>query len=94
MALGFFVIALEFPLPQLKYLAIHRSIVFRIILLLFQTFLGILYYQVNFRSAIVQLQGIYIVSTGYECCYLVIYSCNVLHARTNTSRDDGRSKGE
>ncbi|KAF5380466.1 hypothetical protein D9615_004623 [Tricholomella constricta] len=45
MLLGMFIIALEFPLPQLKSLAIHRSIVLRIVLLLFQTFLTILFYQ-------------------------------------------------
>ncbi|KAG6850950.1 hypothetical protein H0H93_005819 [Arthromyces matolae] len=45
MMLGMFIIALEFPLPLLKKYAIHRSIVFRIVLLLFQTFLAILYYQ-------------------------------------------------
>jgi len=42
---GLLMIALEFPLPQLKALAIHRSIVLRIVMLLFQTFLAILYYQ-------------------------------------------------
>jgi len=45
MIMGLFIIALEFPLPQLKKLAIHRSIVLRIVLLLFQTFLTILFYQ-------------------------------------------------
>lgn len=45
MIVGLFMIALEFPLPQLKALAIHRSIVLRIVMLLFQTFLTILYYQ-------------------------------------------------
>ncbi|KAG6866746.1 hypothetical protein C0991_011405 [Blastosporella zonata] len=45
MILGMFIIALEFPLPLLKKLAIHRSIVLRIVLLLFQSFLTILFYQ-------------------------------------------------
>ncbi|KAG6831826.1 hypothetical protein H0H87_003745 [Tephrocybe sp. NHM501043] len=40
-----FMIALEFPLPPLKKFAIHRSIVLRIVLLLFQSFLAILFYQ-------------------------------------------------
>jgi len=44
-ALGIFMIALEFPLPQLKSLAIHRSIVLRTVLLLFQTFITVLFYQ-------------------------------------------------
>ncbi|GLB37653.1 hypothetical protein LshimejAT787_0407040 [Lyophyllum shimeji] len=45
MLLGMFMIVLEFPFPQLKSLAIHRSIVLRIVLLLFQTFITILFYQ-------------------------------------------------
>ncbi|KAL0956340.1 hypothetical protein HGRIS_002490 [Hohenbuehelia grisea] len=45
MILGLFLLALEFPLPPLKGLALHRSIVLRIVLLLFQVFLNILYYQ-------------------------------------------------
>lgn len=45
MALAFFMLALEFPLPQLKSLSIHRSIILRIVLLLFQTFFSILFYQ-------------------------------------------------
>ncbi|KAF8070670.1 ATP adenylyltransferase-domain-containing protein [Lyophyllum atratum] len=51
MILAMFILALEFPLPQLKSLAIHRSIVLRIVLLLFQTFLSILFYQVSFETA-------------------------------------------
>jgi len=45
MLLAFFIIAVDFPMPQLKSLAIHRSIVFRIVLLLFQVFFTILFYQ-------------------------------------------------
>ncbi|KAF4567599.1 hypothetical protein EYR40_006600 [Pleurotus pulmonarius] len=45
MLLGHLMLALEFPLPQLKGLAIHRSIVLRVVLLLFQTFLTVLFYQ-------------------------------------------------
>jgi len=42
---GLFLIALEFPLPALKGFAIHRSLVLRIVALLLQAFLAILYYQ-------------------------------------------------
>jgi hypothetical protein len=45
MALGFFMIAIDFPLPQLKSSAIHRSIPLRIVILFFQTFLTALFYQ-------------------------------------------------
>jgi len=45
MILGLLVLALEFPIPPVKPLAIHRSFALKIVLLLFQTFLTILYYQ-------------------------------------------------
>jgi hypothetical protein len=43
--LGLSLIALDYPLPYLKTLSIHRSLVLRIVLLLFQSFVNILYYQ-------------------------------------------------
>jgi vacuolar-type H+-ATPase subunit I/STV1 len=45
MLLGFTLLALEWPLPLLKSTSIYRSFVARIVLLLFQTFLGVLFYQ-------------------------------------------------
>jgi hypothetical protein len=48
---GLFLIALEFPLPALKSFAIHRSLVLRIVALLMQAFLAILFYQVSGRPA-------------------------------------------
>jgi len=45
MVLGIFMIALEFPLPQLKKLSIYRNLVFRVVLLLFQAFFAFLFYQ-------------------------------------------------
>ncbi|KAI5890559.1 uncharacterized protein SCHCODRAFT_02669694 [Schizophyllum commune H4-8] len=45
MVLGFMLIALETPLPILKSTAIYRSLVLRIVLLFFQAFLTIMFYQ-------------------------------------------------
>jgi ATP adenylyltransferase len=45
MLLGFFILALEWPLPLMKKLPIYRSLVVRILLLFFQAFLTILFYQ-------------------------------------------------
>jgi len=42
---GLFMIALEFPLPQLKALSIHRSLILRPVMLLMQASLTILLYQ-------------------------------------------------
>lgn len=47
MLLGFFILALEWPLPLMKKLPIYRSLVVRILLLVFQAFLTILFYQVG-----------------------------------------------
>jgi len=45
MILAFVILAIEFPLPQLKGSSIHRSFVVRVPLLLLQAFLTVLYYQ-------------------------------------------------
>ncbi|KAJ3749002.1 hypothetical protein DFH05DRAFT_1540195 [Lentinula detonsa] len=45
MILGMMIVALEYSLPHVKGLAIYRSFVVRIVLLCFQSFLCILYYQ-------------------------------------------------
>ncbi|KAK7035445.1 hypothetical protein VNI00_011738 [Paramarasmius palmivorus] len=45
MVVGFIMIALEYPLPQLKGTAIHRSFAPKIVGLLFQSFLCFLFYQ-------------------------------------------------
>jgi len=55
--LAFFIIALEFPLHQLKSLVIHRSIILRIVLLLFQAFLTILFYQVRLTRHLARLSS-------------------------------------
>ena len=44
---GFALLALDYPAPFLKNTRIHRSLVLRIIMLLQQTGLAILYYQVR-----------------------------------------------
>ena len=45
--LGLFLIALEYPVPILKELAIHRSLMLRFLLLMTQAVLTILFYQVS-----------------------------------------------
>ncbi|ESK96617.1 pro41 protein [Moniliophthora roreri MCA 2997] len=45
MVVGSLMVALEYPLPQIKGLAIHRSFALRIVGLLFLSFLCLLYYQ-------------------------------------------------
>jgi hypothetical protein len=47
MVMGFFMLMLEVPAPFLKGTAIHRSLILRVVGLLFQTFICILYYQVR-----------------------------------------------
>ncbi|KII92756.1 hypothetical protein PLICRDRAFT_37554 [Plicaturopsis crispa FD-325 SS-3] len=43
--LGFFMLFMEWPLPLLQKTSLHRSFVLRIVILVFQAFLAILYYQ-------------------------------------------------
>ncbi|KAJ7282977.1 hypothetical protein C8J57DRAFT_1297181 [Mycena rebaudengoi] len=45
MALAGFILALEHPLPLLKSSSIHRSLILRVVLLVFQILLTSLYYQ-------------------------------------------------
>jgi len=45
MILAFAIVALEYPAPFMKGTALHRSLVVRIVALLLQAFLAILYYQ-------------------------------------------------
>lgn len=45
MLMGFVLLAIEFPLPFIKGTAVHRSIVLRMVLLFFQAFFTILFYQ-------------------------------------------------
>lgn len=47
MLTAFSMIALEYPLPQLKGTAINRNIVVRIVMLIMQAFMAILFYQVS-----------------------------------------------
>lgn len=47
MALGFFMVALEYPLPLFKGLPVYRSIPLRIVLLVLQSFFAVLFYQVG-----------------------------------------------
>jgi len=40
-----FILSVENPLPLLKSLSIRRSLIFKVVLLVFQSFLSVLYYQ-------------------------------------------------
>ncbi|KZT29031.1 hypothetical protein NEOLEDRAFT_1160702 [Neolentinus lepideus HHB14362 ss-1] len=51
MILAFVILAIEFPLPQLKGSSIHRSFIVRVPLLLLQAFLTVLFYQNKFEKA-------------------------------------------
>ena len=48
MILGLSIIALEYPAPFMKGLAAQRSMICKVVLLFFQAFLAILFYQVCF----------------------------------------------
>ncbi len=48
MILGLVIIALEYPAPFMKGLAAQRSLICKVVLLLFQAFFAIFFYQVRF----------------------------------------------
>jgi hypothetical protein len=50
MLLGLGILAIEFPIKPLKQSSLHRSFPLKIVLLMFQAFLTILYYQVCFST--------------------------------------------
>ena len=52
MVVAFGYVALDYPAPFLKGTMIYRSLAVRVVLLLLQTFLGILYYQVCVLSSL------------------------------------------
>jgi len=45
MIIGFFMIALEFPLPLIKEIPIYRSLIFRVVMLIILATFAILFYQ-------------------------------------------------
>lgn len=47
MILGLFILAIELPLPAIKQFSFYRSLVVRVVLLLLQVSLAILFYQVS-----------------------------------------------
>lgn len=47
MMLAFGILALDYPAPFLKGTSVHRSFVLRVVVLLLQAFLAIMYYQVR-----------------------------------------------
>lgn len=47
MILAAFNLCVELPLPQIKTLSIYRSLLLRVVLLIFQAFLSSLFYQVR-----------------------------------------------
>ena len=79
MVLGMLLIAIEWPLPLFKNTAIGRSFTVRMLLLLFQTFLNILYYQV--RGMGVATGPLLTRSAGHQRSDLVVHSCPMLLAR-------------
>jgi len=51
-ALAAIILCIELPLPPIKKLSLYRSLVVRIVLLIFQAFLTILFYQVRYLTTL------------------------------------------
>ena len=50
--LGIVIVAFEYPAPFLKGTPAHRNLITRVVLLVFQIFFAIMFYQVRFLSSI------------------------------------------
>ena len=55
--LGLVIIALEYPAPFMKGLAAQRNLICKVVLLFFQAFFAILFYQVRFPSYLALLSN-------------------------------------
>ena len=91
---GLFMIALEFPLPKLKAFAIHRSLVLRIVLLLLQVFLAILFYQVGDDLGSRPLTCAYGMVLGHQRSHMVPDSRRLLRSSSSPRRENGGGQGE
>jgi len=88
MALGFTIIALEYPIPILKGTAIFRSVALRVVLLIMQAAGTVLFYRVSIRLVL----PVFSYNTiGYKCGTMVINCCNGLHSFINIERENGGS---
>lgn len=89
-----FMVALEYPLPQLKGTVLHRSIVLRIVVLIMQASMAVLFYQVRILlySEVCSLPMLVLtmgLGTGNKWGTVVAYCGRMLWACVSTGRDDG-----
>ena len=77
MTLGMVIIALELRLPMLKKYSWHRSFVVRIILLVFQILLTVLFYQVSHNQSSLS-SAIDNSPLGNECCIIFSHCSDIL----------------
>ena len=96
MLLGMIILAIELPLPAVKKFSFYRSLVVRIVLLLFQVFLTILFYQV--RPFIFDLILPSIVSQGtnaalWSLIAAVCYGRGIMLGEEMTEAKENRGKG-
>jgi hypothetical protein len=95
--LGLVILALEYPAPFIKGTSAYRSMVIRIVLLVFQVFFAILFYQVrrschNFYCH--QMTESVLDATGDEWGHMVACRYLWIHPRHDVRGSDGRSKGQ
>lgn len=95
MLLAMTILAIELPVPAIKKYSLYRSLVVRIVLLLFQVSLTILFYQV--RPSIFDLTLPSPLSNcflGHQCSHMVPHIGCVLWTCCNAWRRNGGSKAK
>ena len=54
------ILCIELPLPQIKKLSLYRNLAMRVVLLIFQAFLTILFYQVRSSAFLADFHSIFL----------------------------------
>lgn len=91
--IGLVILALEYPAPFMKGTAMHRNLITRVVLLVFQIFFAIMFYQVRVLS-LVSEQMNNREYTGYQWRYLVARCSLWLQSCYNARGGDERSEGK
>ena len=90
--MGIGMVALEFPIPQLKGTSIQRNFTVKIVLLLMQAFFAILFYQVRSRPSLAADMLKHHSSPGCKRSSILDSSRHRLHASYNARGSDGRGE--
>lgn len=91
MILGFALVALDYPAPFMKNTALHRNFIVRVVALIMQAFMAVLFYQVRIAVFITSYSSDRY-AAGHKRRFVFPHCCNGLHAGHGTGRENGRGQ--